>query len=208
MRMSNTCSPSGVCQDINAYAITTRIAPLHPKSAPILAAPKDCGLPLAFQGIDRWEKKNVVSPYALGFAIEALFERSCGFLAIELLGRVWGNMADETNPKYSGGHWEALKPNGTPITDDTSLMHGWSAWPVYLLSRYLGGVQPTKPGWSSFAVRPVLAGLDMIDVQLSTPAGKIKVHLEIQEHLGNGEIKLTVRVGSRAKVLPPEGWTL
>jgi hypothetical protein len=48
----------------------------------------------------------------------------------------------------------------------------------------------------------------MIDAQLSTPAGKIKVHLEIQEHLGNGEIKLTVRVGSRAKVLPPEGWTL
>jgi alpha-L-rhamnosidase len=40
IRMSDTCSPSGICKDINGYAITTRIAPLHFKSASILAAPR------------------------------------------------------------------------------------------------------------------------------------------------------------------------
>jgi hypothetical protein len=173
-----------------------------------LAAPKDSTLPRAFLGIDQWDQKKVVSPYASGLAAEALFERSCGGEAIELLEMVWGIMADGTNPNYSGGHWEALKPDGTPITDDTSLMHGWSTWPVYLLPRYLGGVQPLEAGWSSFMVKPVLASLDTVDVQLPTPAGKIGVHLDIQECLGAGDIKVTVPFGSHAKVFAPEGWII
>lgn len=53
-------------------------------------------------------------------------------------------MADETNPNYSGGHWGALKLDGTRITDDPSLMRGWSIWPVDLLPRYLDGAEPVK----------------------------------------------------------------
>lgn len=208
MRMSDISSETGICQDINAYAITTGVAPPHSKSTATLAAPKGSTLPRAFLGIDRWDQKRIVSPYASGFAAEALFERSCGGEAIELLERIWGIMADGTNPNYSGGHWEALKPDGTPITDDTSLMHGWSTWPVYLLPRYLGGVQPLEAGWSSFMVKPVLASLDTVDVQLSTPAGKIGVHLDIQESLGAGDIKVTVPLGSHAKVFAPEGWII
>lgn len=34
-------------------------------------------------------------------------------------------MADEINPNYSGGHWGALKLDGTRITNDASLMRGW-----------------------------------------------------------------------------------
>jgi alpha-L-rhamnosidase len=208
MRMSDISSPTGICQDINAYSITTGIAPPHSKSTAALAAPKDSTLPLAFLGIDRWDQMKVVSPYASGFAVEALFERSYGDKAIELLERVWGIMADETNPNYSGGHWEALKPDGTPITDDTSLMHGWSTWPVYLLPRYLGGVQPLEAGWSSFTVKPVLAGLDTVDIKLSTPEGEIGVHLDIQERLGTGDIKVMAPPRSIANVFAPEGWII
>jgi alpha-L-rhamnosidase len=208
MRMSDITSPTGVCQDINAYAIKTGIAPLHSKAESHLSAPKSSELPLAFRGIERWEQKKVVSPYASGFAAEALFERNCGLSAIELVERVWGVMADESGPDYSGGHWEAMKPDGTPITDDTSLMHGWSTWPVYLLPRYLAGAEPVEAGWSRFKVKPMLAGLESVDVQLSTPAGKIEISLTVQESKNVGEISVQVPQGATADIHAPEGWII
>jgi alpha-L-rhamnosidase len=208
MRMSDITSPVGICQDINAYGITTGVSPEHTSAVSNLAAPEGTALPVAFQNIERWDQKKVVSPYASGFAAEALFECGNGSSAIELVERVWGVMADETNPNYSGGHWEAMKPDGTPITDDTSLMHGWSTWPVYLLPRYLGGVEPLEAGWSHWKVKPVLANLDTVDIALSTPAGKIKVSLQMEERLGTGRITLNVPVGSVAEVFPPTGWII
>lgn len=208
MRLSDISSPTGVCQDINAYAITTGVAPPHPQAESTLSAPKSFQLPLAFQGIEGWDQKKVVSPYASGFAVEALFERNCGSSAIELVQRVWGVMADETGPNYSGGHWEAMKPDGTPITDDTSLMHGWSTWPVYLLPRYLGGLEPLEAGWSLFRVKPILASLDSVDVELSTPAGRIEVSLDMQEAASVGELSVKVPRGATAEVYAPEGWII
>lgn len=208
MRMSDIASPTGICQDINAYAITTGLSPTHPAAETTLAAPRNDHLPLAFQGLARWEDKRVVSPYASGFAVEALFERGHGSSAVELIKRVWGVMADETNPNYSGGHWEAMKPDGTPITDDTSLMHGWSTWPVYLLPRYLAGVSPLEPGWTRWKVQPVLAGLENVEVALSTPAGRVEISLDMQESIGTGSIVLRVPTGSVAEVFAPRGWSI
>lgn len=208
MRMSDITSPTGICQDINAYAITTGVAPPHSQAESTLSAPKSAPLPLAFQGIEGWEQKKVVSPYASGFAAEALFERNYGSSAIELVERVWGVMADESGPDYSGGHWEAMKPDGTPITDDTSLMHGWSTWPVYLLPRYLGGLEPLEAGWSLFKVKPILAGLDSVDVELSTPTGRVEVSLDMQETKNVGELSIRVPRGATAEVYAPEGWII
>lgn len=207
MRMSDT-SPTGICQDINAYGITTGASPLRPNAESVLAAPQDASLPLAFQGIERWDEKKVVSPYASGFAVEALFERNHGSTAVDLIERVWGIMADPTNANYSGGHWEAMKPDGTPFHDDTSLMHGWSTWPVYLLPRYLAGLEPIEPGWSRWKCRPILAGLRSVQVDLSTPAGEIKISLRVEESQGAGEIMLTIPSESVAEVVAPEGWVI
>ena len=131
-----------------------------------------------------------------------------GSSALDLVERVWGLMADPTNPNYSGGHWEAMKPDGTPIHDDTSLMHGWSTWPVYLLPRYLGGLEPIEPGWARWKCRPVLAGLESVEVRLSTPAGEINVNLLMEESRGTGQIIVTVPSRSAAEVFAPEGWII
>lgn len=233
--MSDLTDPKGICQDINAYAVSLNVAPPHPSSTNTLAAPSNGQLPLAFQGIDRWDQKKVVSPYASGFAVEALFERGHGALAVELVERVWGVMAHESSPgmhefqsalrvrgnfisqcgramliildaDYSGGHWEAMKPDGAPITDDTSLMHGWSTWPVFLLPRYLGGLQPLQPGWTRWKVQPVLADMDWVNLELSTPAGKIG--LKLRMFVSTGELIVKVPIGSTAEVFPPKGWIL
>jgi len=79
-------------------------------------------------------------------------------------------MADPAGPNYSGGHWEAMTPAGTPFARDTSLMHGWSTWPVFLLPRYLGGLYPLEAGWREFAVEPVLAGVKWVEVGVETAA--------------------------------------
>jgi alpha-L-rhamnosidase len=208
MRMSDIASPTGICQDINAYAITTGISPFHPKTDSVLAVSNDGKLPLAFQGIERWDEEKVVSPYASGFAAEALFERNNGVAAVDLIDCVWGIMADPTNKNYSGGHWEAMKQDGTPIHDDTSLMHGWSTWPVYLLPRYLAGLEPIEPGWSRWKCKPVLAGLQSVQMDLSTPAGEIKVSLRVEELQGAGEIILTIPPESVAEVVAPKGWLI
>lgn len=208
IRMSDIASANGVCQDINAYGITTGVAPFHPKAESVLAPPKDSKLPLAFQSLERWEDKKVVSPYASGFAAEALFERNHGSSAVRLVECVWGLMANPTDENYSGGHWEAMKPDGTPIHADTSLMHGWSTWPVYLLPRYLGGLKPMEPGWSRWKCRPILAGLESVNVQLSTQAGDVEVALSMEEPRGIGEINVTVPSGSVAEIFAPEGWVI
>src|SRR5690242_8787656 len=92
MRMSDILSPTGVAQDINAYAITAGVAPSNPKAQSVLLAPSGTDLPLAYQGIERWGNLKVVSPYASGFAAEALFERNFGSSALDLISRVWGLM--------------------------------------------------------------------------------------------------------------------
>ncbi|RDW69281.1 hypothetical protein BP6252_08301 [Coleophoma cylindrospora] len=208
MRLSDLTSPTGLCQDINAYGVVTGVSPLHPKAVLNLAAPKTSGLPLAFQNIEGWDQKKVVSPYASGYAAEALFLRGEGSSAVELIERVWGVMADTANPNYSGGHWEAMQPDGTPITEDTSLMHGWSTGPVHLLPRYLGGLEPLEAGFSRFRIKPVLAGLSSIDVKLASKVGEIKVSLRIQESTGSGNMTLKIPSGAVAEVYAPEGWTL
>lgn len=208
MRMSDTTSPDGICQDINAYAVTLGISPSHPKTVSTLAAPTDSTLPLAYQNLERWDKMKVVSPYASGFAAEALFEMNNGVSAVELIERVWGFMADETNPNYSGGHWEAMKVDGSPCHDDTSLMHGWSTFPVYLLPRYLCGLEPLEAGWTRFKIKPILAGLESVSVQLSTPAGNVNADLHFEESQGTGRMVLKIPVGTLADVSAPEGWVI
>ncbi len=208
LRMSDLVIPTGICQDIHAYGLISGVIPVNSKAVKLLAAPGTGTLPLAFQNIEKWDRIKVVSPYASGFAAEALFSRSEGTAAIELIERVWGTMVDSSNPNYSGGLWEAMTQDGMPVSDDCSLMHGWSTWPVFLLPQYLAGLKPLEPGWLRWKVQPVLANLDFVDFELLTPAGKVTVSLRINESNGTGEITVKVPRGTVAEIAPPNGWGL
>lgn len=56
-----------------------------------------------------------------------------------------------------------------------SLCHAWGASPLYLLGRFYLGVEPTKPGYAAYTVKPVLAGLDWMEGEVPTPHGNVKV---------------------------------
>lgn len=208
LRMSDLIPLDGICQDIHAYGLTTGIVPPNSEALSILKAPGTGNLPLAFQNIERWDARKIVSPYASGFAAEALFVHNQGPAAVELIERVWGAMVDPANPDYSGGLWEAMTEDGKPVTDDTSLMHGWSTWPVFLLPQYLAGLKVLEPGWKRFKIQPVLADIESVDVNLSTPAGEIGVSLCTREAEGTGELNVIIPRGTVAEVHAPDGWKL
>ncbi|KAH7071694.1 Six-hairpin glycosidase-like protein [Paraphoma chrysanthemicola] len=197
----------GICQDVKGYAITTDLIPPHTEDLKHLSDP-DSTLPRAFRGLKHWDKANVVSPYATGFAVEALFHRETGASALDLMQRVWGPMTDPTSLNYSGGHWEAMKPDGTPHGHDTSLMHGWSTWPVFLMPRYLAGLYPIEAGWKVFGVSPVLAGLDFVECSTETVAGTVKVDMMVNEAAGHGAIRVSAPYGTRFRLQAPKGWTV
>ncbi|KAJ4983545.1 alpha-l-rhamnosidase [Stagonosporopsis vannaccii] len=205
--LDRTLPAGGICQDVKAHAVTLELLPHHADDLEQLTDPNS-SLPRAFRGLGHWDVAKVVSPYACGFAVEALFARDRGTEAVKLIERVWGPMADKSSPNYSGGHWEALKPDGTPHGHDTSLIHGWSTWPVSLLPRYLAGLQPLEPGWKSFSVAPVLAGLTQIKCTIATVAGDIGVDIEVDQGNGHGALKLLAPLGVLVRLQAPQGWVI
>ncbi|KAJ4053157.1 hypothetical protein NW756_007886 [Fusarium oxysporum] len=207
MRPALSLDPDGVFQDVNAYATTLGVSTDHPKVAEGIF-PASESLPFAFRGLAKWDKFALTSPYASGFALEALLAKNEGIKARELLSQVWGVMADQDSPNYSGAHWETMKTDGSPFNHDVSLAHGWSSWPVFLLPRYLAGVYPLEAGWKRIGVEPVLAGLEEVRYSLETPQGHLSVVVHINEEGGKGSVKIVVPQGSTAVVRPPKSWVL
>ncbi|KAJ5019348.1 hypothetical protein K4K57_000978 [Colletotrichum sp. SAR 10_99] len=162
--------------------------------------------PVAFQGLNHWDRTGVISPYATGFAVEALFSQQKGQEAIKLIESVWGPMADTSSPNYSGGHWEAMTAEGKPFYHDTSLMHAWSSWPVFLLPQYVAGVRPLEPGWTKIQVAPVLSGISSAHYQKETSSGRAEVDLNVDEGAGKIGVTLSLPPGVSAELLPPPGY--
>ncbi|KAI8268728.1 hypothetical protein K4K58_004429 [Colletotrichum sp. SAR11_239] len=162
--------------------------------------------PVAFKGLNHWDRTGVISPYATGFAVEALFSHQKGQEAIKLIESVWGPMADTSSPNYSGGHWEAMTAEGQPFYHDTSLMHAWSSWPVFLLPQYVTGVRPLEPGWTKIQVAPVLSGISSANYQKATSNGKVEVDLNVDEGAGKIGVTLSLPPGVSAEILPPPGY--
>jgi hypothetical protein len=131
-----------------------------------------------------------LAPNPSGFLLEALFQSrrdhgSNSTTAItHLLDNLWGSMVN--NDEYaSGASWEYVKPDGSPGIDlFTSLAHPWGAAPTYVLPEYLLGVQPTSPGYATFALRPMIGylGIKEVNGKVPTPKGPIEVGWKIEGH--------------------------
>ncbi|KAI1354588.1 Six-hairpin glycosidase-like protein [Xylaria sp. FL0043] len=84
----------------------------------------------------------------------ARFESGDAGGAIDLIRRTWGWMAG-SDPGVT--HWEGIGAGGSKYEGaDTSLAHGWSTGVTPLLSTYVLGVKPVKPGFAEWAVNPVV----------------------------------------------------
>jgi hypothetical protein len=66
----------------------------------------------------------------------------------------WDQMTDPQNPFFTGTMGENIGPDGTATEARTSLAHGWASGPTPILTGYVLGIQPVKPGYQTFTVTP------------------------------------------------------
>ena len=150
----------------------------------------------------------ITTPYMRFYELEALCMMGLQERVLDEIRNYWGGMLREGattfwekyNPAEHGT--EHLAMYGRPY--GKSLCHAWGASPLYLLGRYFLGVEPVKPGYEEYTVRPVLAGLQWMEGTVPTPFGSVSVSLRdgrvsVVSTGGNG----TLIVGDRHIPIPP-----
>ncbi|GAB1521588.1 hypothetical protein RhiTH_004685 [Rhizoctonia solani] len=197
----------GISQDGNAYAILSGIAsaPGAPSSAgAIIEAMRMLDTPfgpLSFSNTSRF--LPIVSPYASGFHTWAAFEAGMDDEAIRLMRTVWKNQTDVNNPWYTGMTWEFI--NGTTgepyIPNYSSQAHGWGSAPTWQLSRYVLGVSPAVPGYSTWSFAPRTANLKYANGRVPTPWGTIVASWETT---GSGiDMRISAPPGTNGTIVVP-----
>ena len=138
--------------------------------------------PLAFglvpddkiDGVIKWleQKKMQCSPYAAQYFMEALFNHGSDQKAMELMladgDRSWKHMVDSGTTIS----WEAWDLKYKPNQDWN---HAWGAAPANLLPRFVLGVQPAVPGWTTALIRPCPGTLKHARGRVPTPHGPIEI---------------------------------
>ncbi|KAI1748257.1 Six-hairpin glycosidase-like protein [Xylaria castorea] len=131
----------------------------------------------------------------------ARFESRDADGAIDMIRRTWGWMASQ-DPGIT--HWEGIGANGAKYeAADTSLSHGWSTGVTPLLSTYVLGVKPTKPGFSEWTVNPVATkDISWANGVVPTPHGPLEVSWQ-QNQTGNFIVTVHAPPGTTGTVGSP-----
>jgi hypothetical protein len=126
----------------------------------------------------------ITTPYMRFYELEALCMMGQQEKVLAEIKAYWGGMLREGATSF----WEKYNPEekgtqhlamyGRPY--GKSLCHAWGASPIYILGKYFLGVKPTKPGYETYEIRPVLGGLDWMEGEVPTPFGKIHVRMDSQ----------------------------
>lgn len=107
------------------------------------------------------------SPFIEKYVLEALCVMGRTDLALQ-------RMRDRYAPMLSDEYdtlWETFDGETGTVN------HGWTAAPLYILSKYAAGVRPTEAGFEKYEIAPCGA-LDSFDCAVWTPKGEIGVKLE------------------------------
>lgn len=146
--------------------------------------------------IAQWLGKRgmACSVYAAQYLLEGLFENDCETQALALItaqtDRSWKHMVDSGTTIT----WEAWDQRVKPNQDWN---HSWGAAPANLISRYVLGAQPLKPGWSQVIIQPNPGRLTNAEGKIPTPRGPILIS-------GTGQsIRAFAEFASRRKCAGP-----
>lgn len=131
------------------------------------------------------------SPFCEKYVLEALCVMGREDLAVQrLLDRYDGMLHDEYDTL-----WEKFTAENVGTVN-----HGWTAAPMYILSKYVAGINPTGAGFEAYEINPSDV-LDSFTCTAYTPKGNITVSLSKDA----GETVITVgAIGSEGTVNIPE----
>ena len=127
----------------------------------------------------------ITTPYMRFYELEALCKMGYHKDVLKEMRDYWGGMLHEGatsfwekyNPEEEGAQHLAMygRPYGK------SLCHAWGASPIYLIGRYFLGVEPTRPGYEEYLVKPTLGDLEWMEGDVPTPFGKIHITMNQKE---------------------------
>lgn len=114
------------------------------------------------------------SVYFAQYLLEALFESGRAQEAISLMtadgDRSWLGMLAQGSTITMEAWSLKAKPN-------QDWNHAWGTPPLNVISRYVLGVKPLKPGFSEVAVSPQVGNLKLVEGRVPTPRGAISVRV-------------------------------
>jgi alpha-L-rhamnosidase len=145
----------------------------------------------------KWDQLETVltkqvhaSPYMEKFVLEALFVMHQPAKALARMKERYRGMVESKMTTLS------------ELWDGGGINHGWSGGPLTLLSQYVAGIAPAKPGYTAYNVMPQLGGLDSVHAVAASVKGKIEVN--IIKKAGAFELTLHSPKGSTATVGVPK----
>jgi len=152
---------------------------------------------------------KITTPYMRFYELESLCILGEQDQVMKEMKAYWGGMLREGATSF----WEKYNPDehgteklamyGRPY--GKSLCHAWGASPIYLLGRYYLGVEPTKPGYEEYTVKPVLGGLEWMEGHVPTPFGTVYVKADktsITVKSDGGKGTLIIDKGNRKIEIP------
>jgi hypothetical protein len=152
--------------------------------------------------LEIFKSSNLASPYMEKYVLEALFVMDKAEFGLERMKKRFYKMVEES--PYSTLYENFATRNlhdGTGFIGYGSNNHAWSGGGLTILSQYVCGLSPIKPGWKTFRVKPQLGSLAYAETGNETIAGKVSVKVtRVNEGM---DIELTVPNGSEAVVYVP-----
>jgi len=137
------------------------------------------------------------SVYGAQYLLEALFGAGRDGAAVQLMAagtkRSWRHMIDL-------GSTMTLEAWDAEFKKNLTWNHAWGTAPANIISRFVLGARPVKPGYSEMLIAPQLGTLQWARGQVPTPLGPVSVNAT------NGAVftlELVIPPGSRARVQLP-----
>jgi hypothetical protein len=113
------------------------------------------------------------SPYMDKYVLEALY--LMGY-PNDAIARMKDRYAPMVNDAEHSTLWEFFA--GPEQDAAGTFNHAWTGGPLTMMSRYAAGIQPIKPGFAEFAVRPQLGTLKTVQANVHGANGTIGVKID------------------------------
>jgi hypothetical protein len=130
--------------------------------------------------------------YLEKFVLEAFFRMNDARGGLARMRSRYAEMIKSPYPTL----WEDWMPRTGTIN------HGWTGGPLTLLSQYVAGVAPTKPGYEQFAVLPQLG--DLTSVEAKVPSARGTITVSVSSSPARYSLAVTVPAGTTATVGVPD----
>jgi len=121
------------------------------------------------KGLNKYE----MQPYFYHFLLNALYDEGMFEEHGLRLIREYKSLIERCDKGLSEA-WENMK---------CDYSHAWGATPAYTLKRALSGLEILEPGFKKIKLSPKLYDLESVDMEITTPYGKIEICQKKGEHV-------------------------